>query len=300
MQIKVNGKRRHIPQQWIAGYLFVLPNFVGFLIFSMIPAVLGFAISFTNYDGYQTFDFVGLQNYVRMFSDEYFLVSLKNNVIYTCLSVPLTLVFALLLAQMLNRKIPLAGAFKTVCYFPYITSMVAVGVVFQLLFNPRLGPINMVLRAAGVSNPPGWLTSTTWALYAVILVGVWKQTGYYMLLFLAGLKGIPKPLYESADIDGAGGIRQFFSITLPMLSPTIFLVSVLSIISSFQVFDLVAVMTNGGPGRATNVLVYRIYQEGFEYSRFGYASAMAYFLFMIILIVTLIQFRGQKNWVTYE
>lgn len=178
--------------------------------------------------------------------------------------------------------------------------MVAVGVVFQLLFNPRLGPINMFLRSIGVGTPPGWLTSTSWALYAVILVGVWKQTGYYMLLFLAGLKGIPKPLYESADIDGAGGIRQFFSITLPMLSPTTFLVSVLSIISSFQVFDLIAVMTDGGPGRATNVLVYRIYQEGFDYSRFGYASAMAYFLFMIILIVTLIQFRGQKNWVTYE
>lgn len=297
---KNNGRRRRLPQQWIAGYLFVLPNFLGFLIFSMIPALLGFVISFTNYDGYKTFDFVGLQNYVRMFSDEYFLVSLKNNVIYTCLSVPLTLVFSLLLAQMLNRKIPLEGFFKTVCYFPYITSMVAVGVVFQLLFNPRLGPINMFLRSIGVGTPPGWLTSTSWALYAVILVGVWKQTGYYMLLFLAGLKGIPKPLYESADIDGAGGIRQFFSITLPMLSPTTFLVSVLSIISSFQVFDLIAVMTDGGPGRATNVLVYRIYQEGFDYSRFGYASAMAYFLFMIILIVTLIQFRGQKNWVTYE
>ena len=148
-------------------------------------------------------------------------------------------------------------------------------------------------------NPPKWLASTTWALWSVMIVAVWKQVGYYMVMILAGLQSIPKQLYEAAEIDGAGAVSRFFKITLPMLSPVTFMVTILTIISSFQVFDLVNVMTKGGPGYATNVLVYRIYQEGFKYMRYGYASAMAYFLFLIILIVTLIQFRGQKKWVTY-
>lgn len=298
--IDSSPRRRRISRQWITGYLFALPNFIGFLVFSAIPALLGLVISFTNYDGYKQFDFVGLTNYINMFSDEYFWISLKNNVIFMLLSVPLTIAFSLLLAQALNRKILFHGFFQTVNFFPYITSMVAVGIVFQMLFNARFGPITRFLLAIGVQNPPGWLTSSDWALYAVIIVSIWKQVGYYMIIYLAALKGVPRQIYESAEIDGAGPLRRFVNITLPMISPTTFMVSILLIISSFQVFDLISIMTKGGPGRATNVLVYRIYQEGFSYLRFGYGSAMAYFLFAVILIITLIQFRGQKNWVTYE
>ena len=144
-----------------------------------------------------------------------------------------------------------------------------------------------------------WLASSKTALLSIMIVAIWKQAGYYMVILLAGLQSIPQQLYEAAQIDGAGAIKRFFNVTLPMLSPTMFMVLILNIISSFQVFDLINIMTEGGPGRSTNVLVYRIYQEGFQQLKFGYASAMAYFLFLIVLIVTLIQFRGQKKWVTY-
>ena len=168
-----------------------------------------------------------------------------------------------------------------------------------MIFHPTRGPLNLFLSHIGISNPPQWLVSSSTALVSVMIVAIWKQAGYYMVIILAGLQSIPKHLYEAAEIDGANGLKRFFHITLPMLSPTMFMVTILALISSFQVFDLISIMTEGGPGRATNVLVYRIYQEGFKYLNFGYASAMAYFLFIIILIITLIQFRGQKKWVTY-
>ncbi len=254
----------------------------------------------TDYDGFKQMNFVGFQNYIDMFSDGYFTVSLKNNILFTLITVPLTLVVSLLLAVGVNSVRAGSKVFRMLFFFPYITSMVAVGIIWTLLFNPKVGPINNMLRAVGIANPPGWLLSTTWALPAIMIVQIWKMSGYYMIIFLAGLQGIPTQLYEAAKIDGANKLQLFFNITLPMLSPTTFLVMILLVINSFQVFDLVSIMTEGGPGRATNVLVYRIYQEGFKYNHFGYASAEAYFLFAIILVVTIIQFRGQKKWVVYQ
>lgn len=177
--------------------------------------------------------------------------------------------------------------------------MVAVGIVWSLIFNPSRGPINQFLMSLGVSNPPSWLASSNTALMTVVFVAAWKNAGYYMVMFMGGLKSIPDHLYEAAQIDGANKWQQFWNVTWPMLSPTTFMVTILGIINSFQVFDIISVMTQGGPGRATNVLVYRIYQEGFVNMRFGYASSMAYFLFLIILTITFIQFRGQKKWVNY-
>lgn len=281
------------------GYLFLIPNFLGFFLFMFVPIIMGFTISLTDYDGFQKMNFVGLQNYINMFSDGYFLVSLRNNVLYTLVTVPATIIFATLLAVALNAGIRGSSAFKAFYYFPSISSMVAVGIVWAVLFNPMNGPINAFLQNLGMENPPKWLASTSMALWSVMIVAIWKQTGYYMVMILAGLQSIPRQLYEAAEIDGANAVVRFFKITLPMLSPVTFMVTILTIISSFQVFDLINVMTKGGPGYATNVLVYRIYQEGFKYMRYGYASAMAYFLFLIILIITLIQFRGQKKWVTY-
>lgn len=284
---------------YLKGYLFLLPSFAGLLTFVLIPILMGFIISFTNYDGYKKLDFVGLNNYIHMFQDDYVLTSLKNNVIYTAVTVPATMIISLLLALALNMGMKGSTFFRTMIFFPTISSMVAVGIVWSLLFNPVQGPVNQLLMAVGIDSPPRWLASTTWALWAIMIVAVWKQAGYYMVIFLSGLQAIPKQLYESAQIDGANSVVRFFKITLPMLSPTTFMVLILSIIGSFQVFDLVSIMTDGGPGRATNVLVYRIYQEGFEYSKMGYASAIAYFLFLIIFVITLIQFRGQQKWVTY-
>lgn len=284
---------------YLKGYLFLLPSFAGLLTFVLIPILMGFIISFTNYDGYKKLDFVGLNNYIHMFQDDYVLTSLKNNVIYTAVTVPATMIISLLLALALNMGMKGSTFFRTMIFFPTISSMVAVGIVWSLLFNPVQGPVNQLLMAVGIESPPRWLASTTWALWAIMIVAVWKQAGYYMVIFLSGLQAIPKQLYESAQIDGANSVVRFFKITLPMLSPTTFMVLILSIIGSFQVFDLVSIMTDGGPGRATNVLVYRIYQEGFGYSKMGYASAIAYFLFLIIFVITLIQFRGQQKWVTY-
>lgn len=284
---------------YLKGYLFLLPSFAGLLTFVLIPILMGFIISFTNYDGYKKLDFVGLNNYIHMFQDDYVLTSLKNNVIYTAVTVPATMIISLLLALALNMGMKGSTFFRTMIFFPTISSMVAVGIVWSLLFNPVQGPVNQLLMAVGIDSPPRWLASTTWALWAIMIVAVWKQAGYYMVIFLSGLQAIPRQLYESAQIDGANSVVRFFKITLPMLSPTTFMVLILSIIGSFQVFDLVSIMTDGGPGRATNVLVYRIYQEGFEYSKMGYASAIAYFLFLIIFVITLIQFRGQQKWVTY-
>lgn len=280
----------------IQGYLFILPNFIGFVVFLIIPIILGFIISFTNYDGFRQFDFVGIQNYIDMFHDEYFLVSLWNNIVYSVVTVPCTMLLALALALLVNTGIKGTKVFRTMFFLPNISSMVAVGIVWSMIFNPVNGPVNNFLTSIGVENPPGWYTSTDTALLTVMIVAIWKQAGYYMIIFLGGLQTIPSSIYEAADIDGASSIKKFFNITLPLLSPTTFMIFILNIIGSFQVFDLINIMTEGGPGRSTNVLVYRIYQEGFVYSRFGYASAMAYFLFMLVLVVTLIQFRGQKRW----
>ncbi len=291
--------KKNTMKNYLKGYLFLLPNFIGFFIFMAIPIIMGLVISFTDYNGFSQFNFIGLKNYIDMFQDEYFLVSLGNNLLYTAVTVPGIVVFALLLAVAVNTGIRCSGLFKTMFFLPNISSMVAVGIVWAMLFNPTMGPINNFLRSLGIENPPQWISASDSALWSIMLVDIWKKAGYYMVILLAGLQSIPKQLYEAASIDGAGAVKKFFKITLPMLSPTMFMVMVLCIIQSFQVFDLVNIMTQGGPGRSTNVLVFRIYQEGFQKLQFGYASAMAYFLFLIVLIVTLIQFRGQKKWVNY-
>ncbi|MGB4659817.1 MAG: sugar ABC transporter permease [Mobilitalea sp.] len=287
-------------KEWIAGYLFLLPNFIGFLIFTAIPIVMGFIVSLTDYSGFGTPKFVGFSNYINMFSDSSFTIALKNNLFYTLSSVPLTILFSLILAMMLNRKMYGGGFFKTVYFFPNLTSMVAVGCVWLQLFESKNGPVNQMLQALGVENPPKWFWGTTTAMISIVIVVVWKQAGYYMIMFMGGLKNIPVHLYESAKIDGADAWHTFRYITWPMLSPTTFMVTILTFIASFQVFDIINVTTEGGPGRETTVLVMRVYQEAFRYGRMGYASAIGYFLFLIVFILTLIQWHGQKKWVNYD
>jgi len=281
-------------KKYITGYLFVLPSFVGFAVFMLIPIIYGFYMSLTNYNGFQKFDFVGLKNYIHMFSDNYFLISLKNNILYTLVTVPVSIAIALLLAVTLNSGFKFATAFKSMIFFPQVCSWVAVGIVWGIIFSSK-GPVNNFLLNLGVQNAPVWLQSSHWAMWAIMVVAIWKQVGYFMIMLLAGLQSIPADVYEASSMDGANAVVTFFKITIPMLSSNLFMVTVLAVIGSFQVFDLVSIMTDGGPGTSTNVLVYRIYQEAFKNMHYGYASSIAYFLFAIIMVVTLLQFRIEKK-----
>lgn len=278
----------------LVAWSFIFPNFVGFFIFTLIPVVFSFILAFMKWDSFNTPEFVGLKNFSRMLSDETFWISLKNTFLYTIGVVPLTLIFSLGLAILLNNKIKGVSFFRTAFFFPYVTSLVAIAVVWNMLFHPTMGPINQILKVI-IENPPGWTSSSDWALFAVVIVSVWRGMGYYMILYLAGLQGIPRELYEAASMDGANKWNQFMNVTLPSLRSTTFFVSVMLIINSFKVFDLIQVMTDGGPGRSTNVLVYQIYNEAFVKFNFGYASAIAFVLFVIVLSITVFQFKWNQR-----
>ncbi|MDD4849569.1 MAG: sugar ABC transporter permease [Gemmiger sp.] len=282
----------------VTGYLFLLPSFIGFLVFILIPVAWGLLLAFTDYDGFNPPQFVGVKNFVALFQDDYFYLSLKNNIYYMVVSVAGIMIIGLLLAVFLDKGIRGSGIFRTVLFFPQLTSSIAFGMIMAILFTSR-GPINNFLRELGMLNPPRWLTDTQWVMTTITLTSIIKNTGYYMILFLAGLQAVPKDLYEAAALDGAGSWKKFTKITWPMITPTFFLCMVLCIINSFKVFDLVSQMTNGGPANASNVLVYRIYTEAFKFGKFGYASAYGIVLFAIVLLITLVQFRGQKKWVNY-
>lgn len=281
-------------KQSLTAWSFILPNFLGFFIFTLIPVVFSLGLAFMKWDSFNPAEFVGLQNFTKMLHDPAFWISLKNTFTYTLGVVPLTLICSLGLAILLNQKIKGVSFFRTAFFFPYVTSLVAIAVVWNMLFHPTKGPINQVLQLI-IANPPGWTSSSQWALFAVIIVSIWRGMGYYMILYLAGLQGIPRELYEAASMDGASKIRQFFSVTIPSLRPTTFFVTVMLVINCFKVFDLIQVMTDGGPGRSTNVLVYQIYKEAFVKFNFGYASAISMVLFAIVLIVTVFQFQWNKR-----
>ena len=286
-------------QTRITAYTFLLPNIVGFLVFIALPVLFSFAMSFTNWDGHLRRDFIGLGNYIRMFGNETFRISLVNTLVYTFFSVPVSVAIAILLAVILNYGGKVITAYRLFIFLPYVSSTIAIAAVWNLILHPTLGPVNNVLAQFGVDPLPRWFSSSQWALFSVIIVTVWKNVGYYMVIILAALQGIPSSLYECAEIDGAGPLQRFAHVTIPLLTPAIFFAVVIGIIQSFKVFDLIFALTEGGPGRATNVLAYTIYQEAFMRFRMGYASAIAVFLFVVIMLFTFIQFRGQKKWVQY-
>ncbi|MEV4296993.1 carbohydrate ABC transporter permease [Microbispora rosea] len=283
--------RRRAWRGVLVGWSFILPNFLGFALFTLVPMVAAFALAFLKWDSYNTPEWVGLDNFRRLLRDENFFVALRNTLYYAAGHIPLTLAAALGLAIALDRKLRGVHFFRTAAFFPYITSLVAVAVVWNMLFNPTAGPVNQVLHALGVDDPPRWVAGTDWAMPAVIVTSVWRDMGYYMVLFLAGLQSIPKEYYEAARVDGANSWHRFRRITLPCLRPTTFFVVVMLTIQSFKVLDLIVVMTDGGPGRSTLVLAQLVYREGITEGRFGYSSAIALVLFVIVLIVTVVQFR---------
>lgn len=279
----------------LIGWSFILPNFVGFAVLTLVPVIALFYLAFTSWNAFGTAPWVGLDNFTRLVGDTSFHTSLTNTVYYTVFHIPLTLAASLGLALLLNRKLRGVAFFRTAAFFPYITSIVAIAVVWNMLFSPEFGPINQLLSFLGVQDPPGWTTSADWSMPAVIIVATWREMGYYMLLFLAGLQTIPPELYEAARVDGANAWQRFRNVTIPSLRPTTFLVMVLLTIGSFKIFDLILVMTNGGPGQSTLVLSQFIYQKGFVENQFGYASASSIVLFAICLAITILQFVVNKR-----
>ncbi len=296
---RISSARRKTIKQNLIAYSFILPNLLGFALFTLVPMVFSLALALMHWDGANEVTWAGLDNFWRLFHDETFRIALFNTFYYVIGTVPLTMVAALGLALLLNQPLRGRNFFRTTFFFPYVASLVAVAVVWNMLFHPAMGPVNQMLVSLGVENPPRWSASIDWAMPTVIMASIWKGMGYYMIIYLAALQGIPSYLYEAAEIDGANAWQKFRYITLPMLTPATFFVSIMLIIASFKVFDLILVMTGGGPGRATNVLVIHTYNVAFKEFRFGYSSAIALVLFAIVLIITIAQFRMEKRWVSY-
>ena len=281
--------------QNLAAWIFLLPAILGTFIFIIIPVLCSFGLSFAKWDLLNPIEFVGLENYKLLFKDCLFYKILLNTVVFALSTSVLGVIIPLVLASILNSKIRGSEFYKTAYFLPFITPMVVVGIVWAWIFDPNIGLLNQVLHIN-----INWLYDSKFALPALIIVSVWKLIGYNMIIFLSSLSSISNSMFEAAKIDGANAFQTFKNVTIPLLSPTIFFVIIITAISSFQVFDLIYLMTQGGPFDSTNVLVYAIYKNAFEYFNVGKASAIAYVLFAIILILTLIQWSLRKKIVYNE
>ncbi len=282
----------------LAAYLFLTPWFLGFVVFLAGPMIASFYLSFTEYKIVAPPVWLGPANYIRMASDELFYHSLRVTTTYTLFSIPLGIVVALCIALLLNQKVVLSGVLRTVFYLPSVISGVAVAIVFAWIFNYRFGILNYLLSLVGIQGP-NWLGHPRWTLWAFVLMSLWGIGGT-VVIFLAALQGVPQALYEAAEIDGAGGWRRFWNITLPMISPAILFVLIMGVIGTLQTFTQAYIMTGGGPANATLFYILYLYKNAFNWFEMGYASALAWFLFIIILALTLIMLRSSKRWVYYE
>ncbi|MBR5116535.1 MAG: sugar ABC transporter permease [Lachnospiraceae bacterium] len=298
-QITRSTKKRRIRETLVA-YSFIAPNFIGFAVFTLGPIILAFIMAFTEWDGNNPMKFVGVQNFVDLFTNDRFMAALTNTVVYSAFTVPFTLAVALGLAILLNQKIKARTFFRTVTFFPYVASLVAVAAVWNMLFSPSKGGLmNQLLMNVFHTDPLKWAASPKTVMLTIILFSIWKNMGYYMVIYLAGLQGISEDLYEAAALDGAGALQKFRYVTLPQLKPTTFFVAIMLTISCFKIYDIVYMLAGGSNGvvnKSAIVLVYYVYEEAFRNWKLGNASAAALVLFVIVLIVTLIQFRGEKNY----
>ena len=290
--------RRRILRRNLVAYSFIAPNFIGFAVFTLGPIIAAFVMAFMKWDGNNPAEFVGVQNFLAIFGDDRFISALKNTAIYAVFTVPFTLIIALALAILLNQKIRGRNFFRTVTFFPYVASLVAVAAVWNMLFTPAKGGIvNQVFLHLGLT-PLKWAASPKTVLMTIILFSIWKNMGYYMVIYLAGLQGVNGELYEAASLDGANAWQKFCYVTVPQLRPTTFFVTIILTINCFKVYDIVYMLAGGSNGivnKSAVVLVYYIYEEAFSNWRLGTASAAALVLFAIVLVITLIQFRGEKN-----
>lgn len=292
---KRNPKSRALRRN-LTAYSFIAPNFVGFCIFTLVPMVCAIGLSLCSWDGVHPVEFIGFQNFIDLLGDRTFKAAFVNTIVYCLGTVPLTLVCSLGLALLLNQNVKCRNFFRTVSFFPYVASLVAVAAVWNMIFSPSMGPVNSLLAALGVENLPRWAAGKETAMITVILFSVWKNMGYYMVIYLAGLQGTNPILEEAASLDGANKRQLFWHVVLPQLRPTTFFVVITLTIASFKVYDQMFMITQGGPGNATITLVYDIYNIAFVNTpKYGYASAVAMVLFAMVLIITLIQFKGSSN-----
>lgn len=290
-----NLLNKFVNNQNCAAWIFILPAILGTLIFIIVPVICSFGLSFAKWDLLNPIQFVGRQNYVELFKSHLFYKILNNTIVFALSTSILGVIIPLVLASILNSKIRGSDFYKTAYFLPFITPMVVVGIVWAWIFDPNIGLLNQVLHIH-----INWLYDSKFAMPALIIVSVWKLIGYNMIIFLSSLSAISQSMFEAARIDGANSFQTFKNVTVPLLSPTIFFVVIITAISSFQVFDLIYLMTQGGPFDSTNVLVYAIYKNAFEYFNVGRASAIAYVLFVIILVLTLIQWHLRKKLVYNE
>ena len=278
-----------------AAWLFILPALAGTFVFIIIPVICSFGLSFCNWDLINPIEFAGFDNYREIFTEPLFYKIFLNTMVFAVSTSVFGVIIPLILAVILNNKIRGSEFYKTAYFLPFITPMIVIGVVWQWIFDPNIGILNNLLQIH-----INWLYDTRFAMPALIIVSVWKLIGYNMIIFLSSLSTINQSLFEAAKIDGASPVQTFKSVTVPLMSPTIFFVVIITAISSFQIFDLIYLMTQGGPLDSTNVLVYAIYKNAFEYFNVGKASAIAYVLFVVILVLTLIQWNLRKKLVYIE
>ncbi|HEX3814120.1 MAG TPA: sugar ABC transporter permease [Mycobacteriales bacterium] len=288
------GLRRNVE-----GWLFIAPVILGVVIFQLFPILVSMYASLTNWNGINPPKFIGLDNFRTLFGgDDLFVTTVKNTIYFTVGTIPLTIILAFFLAVLCNQKVRGVAIFRTAYFAPYVTNIVAIGFVWFYFFDPSHGVVNGLLSQIGIHGP-AWLSDSNWVIPALILVSVWQGVGYPMVILLAGLQGISAEIQEAATVDGAGAIRRTWSIVLPLLTPQLFFLLITQFISSFQVFGLIYVMTQGGPGHDSSVYIYYLYQNAFAYGKMGYASAMAWLMFVVIAAITFVQWKLQKRWVFY-
>jgi multiple sugar transport system permease protein len=297
-------KRRFNPRtsgDYFWGYAMIAPTVLGLLIFSIWPVFQTLFFSFTTWGAFGNYEWSGLDNYKKMMTDRMFWMALKNTFVYTCVTIPFAIALSIIAAVLLNQKIRGVTVYRTLYFLPVVTMPAAVAMVWKWLYNADYGLINYLISLFGIKGP-SWLTDPKIAIYSMVLVAVWAAIGHNMVILLSGLQGIPDSYYEAAAIDGAGPFKNFMLITLPLLTPTIFFVTVISLIGAFQVFDLVFMMI--GPDSVvieqTQSVVFLFYKNAFMLNNKGYAAGIAMFLFVIILLVTIIQMKLQKRWVHYN
>jgi multiple sugar transport system permease protein len=278
--------------------LFLTPSFIGLLIFTLIPILASLGLTFTKWDLITSPRFTGFSNFIQLASDAKFWRALGHTLQFILGYIPLVMITSLLAALLLDQKILGRRLLRTAFFIPVVSAWVAVALLWMWIFNPKFGLLNYLLALIGISGP-AWLYDPNWAMPAIILTSIWKDTGFFMIMFLAGLQSIPDIYYEAAKIDGAGNVNRFYRITLPLLTPTAFFAMIIALINSFQVFDQVWIMTQGGPAGSTSVVVEQIVRNAFDYSRMGYAATISWALFLLVFIATLVQMWLQKRWVSY-
>jgi len=288
---------RRFTREALWGYAFIAPPFIGFIVFALGPMIGSLVLSFTRYDVLTPPDYVGLSNYRRLFSDDFFVGRTLANTAFYVGGVPLGIAVALAIATRLDRIVYLRGLFRTLYFVPAVCSVVALALLWKWVYRGDYGLLNMTLARLGMRDPPGWLTEPQWVKPSLIVMGIWTNLGFDVVVFLAALQGVPRHLLEAAELDGANAWQRFRHVVFPTISPSVFFIAVTSTIAALQNFDQVYVMTRGGPAYASATFMLYVYVTGFQYFQMGYASAMALMLAILVLGVTWLQFVVAKHWV---